>query len=98
MKYMVAELMFTAKKVWYENGMICILLSDNREIRFPVYLNEKLRNATIEQVNKLEIICGGTGIHWTELDEDLSVWKSIIIHFSLALLYPLLLKIHNGKF
>ncbi len=40
MKYMVTERMFTCQKVWYENGMICLLLSDNREVRFPVYLNE----------------------------------------------------------
>ena len=73
MKYMVAELMFTAKKAWYENGMICILLSDNREIRFPVYLNEKFRNASEQQLSDIEVICGGTGIHWPEIDEDLSV-------------------------
>lgn len=73
MKYMVAELMFTAKKAWHENGMICILLSDNREVRFPAYLNEKLRNALLEHVSNIEIICGGTGINWPDLDEDLSV-------------------------
>lgn len=73
MKYMVAELMFTAKKAWYENGMICVLLSDNREIRFPIYLNEKFRNTTEKQLSNIEVICGGTGIHWPEIDEDLSV-------------------------
>lgn len=73
MKYMVAELMFTAKKAWYENEMICILMSDNREIRFPVYLNEKFRNASEQQLSNIEVICGGTGIHWPDIDEDLSV-------------------------
>ena len=73
MKYMVAELMFTAKKAWHENGIICILLTDNREVRFPVYLNEKLRSATESQVGNIEIICGGTGLNWPELDEDLSI-------------------------
>jgi len=43
MKYMVAELMFTVKKAWYENGMICMLMSDNKEIRFPVEANKKLK-------------------------------------------------------
>lgn len=43
---MVADLMFTAEKAWYENGMICMILSDKKEVQFPVYLNEKLRNAT----------------------------------------------------
>ncbi|HEY3371045.1 MAG TPA: DUF2442 domain-containing protein [Prolixibacteraceae bacterium] len=73
MKYMVAELMFTAEKAWYENGMICMILSDKKEIRFPVTLNEKLRNATKSQVSNIEIICVGTGLHWPDLDEDLSV-------------------------
>lgn len=73
MKYMVAELMFTARKAWFENGMVCVLLNDNREIRFPVYLNNKLRNASVEAVSDIEIICQGTGLHWPQLDEDLSV-------------------------
>ena len=73
MKYMVAELMFIAKRAWYENGMICILLSDQKEIRFPIYLNEKLRHAPVVKVSNIEIICGGTGLHWPDLDEDLSL-------------------------
>jgi len=73
MKYMVAELMFTVEKAWFENGMVCMILSDKKEIRFPVYLNEKLRSATPEQLAHIEIICGGTGLHWPDLDEDLSV-------------------------
>ncbi len=73
MKYMVADLMFTAEKVWYENEMICMVLSDKKEVRFPVYLNEKLRNAAEIQVANIEIICGGTGLHWPDLNEDLSV-------------------------
>ena len=73
MKYMVADLMFTAVKAWHENGMICILLSDKKEIRFPVELNSKLKSATDKQRDQIEIICNGTGLHWKELDEDLSV-------------------------
>jgi len=49
------------------------VLSDRKEIRFPVDLNRKLRNASIDQVKNVEIICHGTGIHWPDLDEDLSV-------------------------
>jgi hypothetical protein len=73
MKYMVADLMFTAEKAWAEDEMICMILSDKKEIRFPIYLNEKLRTASVEQLNHIEIICGGTGLHWPDLDEDLSV-------------------------
>ena len=73
MKYMVAELMFIVTKAWYENNMICLTMSDKKEIRFPVELNKKLLNATDKQRSNIEIICGGTGLHWPDLDEDLSV-------------------------
>jgi hypothetical protein len=70
---MVAELMFTAEKAWYENGKRCMVLSDKKEVRFPVTLNEKLRNTSPSQVGNIEIVFAGTGLHWPELDEDLSV-------------------------
>ena len=73
MKYMVAEILFTVREVSYENGMICLLMSDQKEIRFPVNLNTKLKNATEQQRKNIEIICRGTGLHWPDLDEDLSV-------------------------
>lgn len=70
---MVTDLVYTAVKAWYENGMICILLSDRKEVRFPVDLNRKLNKASVKQRKNIEIICNGTGLHWPELDEDLSV-------------------------
>ncbi len=73
MKYMVAELLFTIKNAWIENNMVCLLMTDNKEIRFPVEANRKLKNATEKQRSNIEIICGGTGLHWPDLDEDLSV-------------------------
>ena len=73
MKYMVAELLFTVKKAWYEGGRICLLMTDSKEIRFPVEANKKLLNATDKQRSNIEIICGGSGLHWPDLDEDLSV-------------------------
>ena len=81
MKYMVAELLFTAEKAWYENGMICILMSDKKEIRFPVEANTKLRNASEQQRSNIEIICNGTGLHWPDLDEDLSILGIIEGHY-----------------
>ncbi|MBN2214910.1 MAG: DUF2442 domain-containing protein [Bacteroidales bacterium] len=73
MKYLVAELTAKAIKAWYENHQICIKLTDERELRFPVHKNRILKNAPVDKVSKIEIICDGTGLHWPELDEDLSV-------------------------
>jgi hypothetical protein len=53
--------------------MICISLEDEREIRFPVYKNARFKNASVSALNNIEIICNGTGLHWPDLDEDLSV-------------------------
>ena len=73
MKYMVAELMFKAEKAWYDSGRVHLLLSDKKEVSFPVELNHKLKNATEMQLKNIEIICNGTGIHWPQIDEDLTI-------------------------
>ncbi len=73
MKYMVAELMFKVQKAWYENGYVYLVLSDRKQVSFPIELNEKLRDASPEHLSNIEIICNGTGLHWPDLDEDLSV-------------------------
>jgi hypothetical protein len=48
-------------------------LSDKGEVRFPIDVNSRFRGVTVEQLNNIEIICNGTGIHWPDLDEDLTV-------------------------
>jgi hypothetical protein len=53
---MVDELLFSIKKAWVENNMICLLMTDHKEIRFPVEANKKLKNATDEQRSNIEII------------------------------------------
>ncbi len=73
MKYSILELQSRAIKAWAENEYICIQLEDQREIRFPVSKNRRLRDASPTQLNNIQIICGGTGLHWPDLDEDLSV-------------------------
>jgi Protein of unknown function (DUF2442) len=69
----IRELQARAKEVFAENGYICIRLEDEREIRFPASKNRRLRNASPEQLGNIELICNGTGLHWPDLDEDLSV-------------------------
>jgi hypothetical protein len=73
MKYTILELSANAVQAYAENGYVCVRLSDGREIRFPAAKNRRLRAATPEQLNNIEIICNGTGLHWPDLDEDLSI-------------------------
>lgn len=58
-------------KVTNENLMV--FLMDGREIIVPLVWFPKLLHASAAQRNKLRLIGEGIGIHWTELDEDLSV-------------------------
>ena len=50
-----------------------VQLSDGREISAPLDWFPKLRNATPDQRSHWKLIGKGIGIHWDELDEDLSV-------------------------
>lgn len=54
----------------FSDGHIVITLGSGNEIRFPVAHNPRLANGTDAQLNHVEI--SPFGIHWPELDEDLS--------------------------
>ena len=47
-------------------------LIDGRTIRVPLAWYPRLLHATLEQRNNWEICGGGYGIHWPDIDEDLS--------------------------
>lgn len=47
-------------------------LMDGRTISVPLAWYPKLLNATQEQRDHWEICGGGYGIHWPDIDEDLS--------------------------
>jgi len=49
-------------------------LSDGRMISIPLAWYPKLANATLKQLKHYELSPGGYGIHWPDLDEDLSVY------------------------
>jgi Protein of unknown function (DUF2442) len=51
---------------------LTVSLRDGRVISVPLVWYPRLLNATPEQRRKWEIAGGGYGIHWPELDEDLS--------------------------
>ena len=62
-----------ANKVWFESEMMYLRLLDGREIGVPLEWFPKLRDATKKQRNNWRLIGRGVGIHWDELDEDISV-------------------------
>ncbi|MCX8042582.1 MAG: DUF2442 domain-containing protein [Desulfobacterota bacterium] len=64
---------FIAVKVYFENSFLCVVLDDGREVRVPLEFYPRLKHATRSQRNKYQLIGRGTGIHWPDIDEDLSV-------------------------
>jgi hypothetical protein len=62
-----------ASTVWFDDDMMHIRLVDGREIGVPLEWFPKLRDATKEQRENWRLIGKGVGIHWDELDEDISV-------------------------
>jgi uncharacterized protein DUF2442 len=52
--------------------MLTVQLMDGRHISVPLVWYPCLLNATEEQRKNWRIIGGGYGIHWEDIDEDLS--------------------------
>jgi len=62
-----------AKSVDFDEDMMHVLLTDGRRVSVPIVWFPLLLRASPEQRTKYEIGGGGASLHWTELDEDLSV-------------------------
>jgi len=60
-----------------EDDMLQVFLTDGREIRAPLEWFPKLRDGSLEQRRNWRLIGKGMGIHWPELDEDLS-WAGLL--------------------
>jgi len=56
------------------NDSIIAQLSDGRTISVPIAWSWRLSEATEKQRNNFEIIGNGQGVHWADLDEDISAW------------------------
>jgi len=62
-----------AVEVEVSDDMLRIVLSDGRELAAPLAWFPRLRDATPEQRRRWELIGRGHGIHWPDVDEDVSV-------------------------
>ena len=63
---------FIAVKVSFEKKYLCVVLADGRELKVPLEFYPRLRHATPAQRKNYQLIGQGTGIHWPDIDEDLS--------------------------
>jgi hypothetical protein len=69
----VASRVVTAVKVRVTNDYLVVALSDGRTISVPLAWFPRLVHGTDKERNRWRAICDGTGIHWPDLDEDISV-------------------------
>ena len=53
-------------------------LSDGRTLSVPLAWYPRLQHGSTEERNDYRFIAGGNGIHWNQLDEDISV-KNLIL-------------------
>ncbi len=62
-----------AESVTFDNENMYVHLTDGRTISTPFARFRRLRDATPQQREAWEIFARGKGIHWEEIDEDISV-------------------------
>lgn len=62
-----------AENVEFTDDDMVVSLVDGRKVIIPLVWFSRLANATKSQLTNYEILGDGEGIHWPEIDEDLSV-------------------------
>jgi hypothetical protein len=62
-----------AVRVHLSEETLSVELTDGRTISAPVAWYPRLSHGTTEERNHWRLVGGGRGIHWPDLDEDVSV-------------------------
>jgi hypothetical protein len=62
-----------ARALEFEPHTLVVHLYDGRSLSVPLEWFPRLRDASLDQLGRYEFSGGGLGLHWPELDEDLSV-------------------------
>ncbi|MGA7749999.1 MAG: DUF2442 domain-containing protein [Gallionella sp.] len=62
-----------AKAVNFDTNTMWVDFVDGRKLGVPLAYFPRLLNATPTQREHYEISGGGSGLHWDEIDEDISV-------------------------
>ncbi|MBL1280214.1 MAG: DUF2442 domain-containing protein [Fluviicola sp.] len=62
-----------ANDIKFSANRMTIFFEDGRELSVPLEWFPRLKKATLSQLKKWRFIGDGEGIHWEELDEDISI-------------------------
>jgi hypothetical protein len=66
----MSTLVDSAKRAYSDGRHIIVEMESGIEVKFPVAENSRLAGGSLEQLNRIEI--SPFGLHWPDLDEDLS--------------------------
>jgi hypothetical protein len=69
----VSALEACATKLWFDSDNLWVLLADGRQLSVPLAYFPRLLKANEEQRQAYIISGGGSGLHWEDIDEDISV-------------------------
>src|SRR5574339_742859 len=70
--------MVSAQNVQVTDDALLVDLSDGRTVSVPLAWFPRLLHGTLAERNKWRLIGDGEGIHWPDLDEDISVENLIL--------------------
>ena len=74
MNYSTSETQIpAARHLHFSDDALVVELTDGRSISAPLAWYPRLSHATNDERNRWRLIGGGRGIHWPDLDEDISV-------------------------
>ncbi len=68
----------SVQNVTVTEDTLCVDLNDGRTVSVPLAWYPRLLHGTPKERNNWRLIGGGEGIHWPDLDEDISV-ESLIL-------------------
>ncbi|HEY2995139.1 MAG TPA: DUF2442 domain-containing protein [Methylomirabilota bacterium] len=69
-------------KVSVTDALLRVDLSDGRTLAVPTEWYPRLAHGNVRERSRWRLIGGGTGIHWPDLDEDISVQGLLAGHRS----------------
>ena len=73
MSRLAVEIHPLAQSVVFTDDDLIVSLIDGRKVTVPLVWFPRLSRATKSQLENYELLGDGEGIHWPEIDEDLSV-------------------------
>ncbi len=68
----------SAQRVTVTEDALCVDLTDGRTVSVPLAWYPRLLHGTPKERNRWRLIGEGEGIHWPDLDEDISI-ESLVL-------------------